>query len=75
MPKRGFYYCTGCITLQSQIDVPSVDQCRECAVEFKKLRKLQTKIVWERPHLGNLRPSDLFTKMYEALKALEGKTK
>lgn len=73
MPKRGSYYCDGCITLHRQIDVPSRDQCCECASEFKKLRKLQTKIVSERPHLGRLRPSALFSQMYEALKSLESK--
>lgn len=72
MPK-GRFLCGGCNTFYSGGE-SEFKRCGYCAAQYEGIKKLQRRIVGERPHLGRLPPSQLFERLYDKLIELEKKT-
>lgn len=60
--------CNGCYQT-TRNDIQSY--CPYCNGEYKKLKKLYTRIVGQRPHLRKLHPSELFQRLWAAYQRLE----
>lgn len=64
--SRYRFLCEGCVTLYKH--ETSYPHCKRCRGDYNQIKKLQLRIVRERPHLGRLSPAELFEKLYETLK-------